>query len=143
MDCGFHPTLLAWIKSKGRIFRIHCMISLFSSRYRQCSRQWTISQSSTSAVIRMWTQAQKALRLVTRHRLKSPRATLTFVVGPAALTLTARLFGSVAYCSTDFNNNHLPAEAQEKIPEFSWALLWEFIRPQILALIGAIVVRHV
>ncbi|XP_026781818.3 mitochondrial potassium channel ATP-binding subunit isoform X1 [Pangasianodon hypophthalmus] len=117
---------------------------LHSSRYGQRSRQWT-SQSSTttSAVIRMWTQAQKALRLVTRHRLKSPRVALTFVVGPAALTLTARLFGTVAYCSADLNNNNLllPAKAQakEKIPEFSWALLWEFVRPQILALIGAIV----
>lgn len=80
-----------------------------------------------------------------RHRLKSPRVALTFVVGPAAFTLTAKLFSSVAYCSTDFNNNHLLAKAQakEKIPEFSWALLWEFVRPQILALIGAIVVRHV
>ncbi|MCJ8728435.1 hypothetical protein PDJAM_G00004440 [Pangasius djambal] len=91
----------------------------------------------------MWTQAQKALRLATRHRLRSPRVALTFVVGPTALTLTARLFGTVAYCSADFNNNHLlhPAKAQakEKIPEFSWMLLWEFVRPQILALIGAIV----
>lgn len=92
----------------------------------------------------MWTRAQKALRLATLHRLKSPRAALTFVVGPTALTVTARLFGTVAYCSTDFNNN-LPAktQAKEKIPEFSWALLWDFVRPQILALIGAIVVRQV
>ncbi|XP_058248022.1 mitochondrial potassium channel ATP-binding subunit isoform X2 [Hemibagrus wyckioides] len=88
----------------------------------------------------MWSQAQKALRLVTRHRLKSPRVALTFVVGPAALTLTAKLFGTVAYCSANFNNN-LPVKAQstEKIPEFSWALLWEFVRPQILALLGAII----
>lgn len=87
----------------------------------------------------MWTQAQKAFRLATRRRIESPRTALTFVVGPAALTLTARLFGTVAYCSADVNNNHhhLP----EKIPEFSWALLWEFVRPQILALIGAVVVR--
>lgn len=94
----------------------------------------------------MWTRAQKALRLVTRPRLRSPRAALTFVVGPSALTLTltARLFGTVAHCSADFNNN-LPEKAQEKekIPEFSWALLWEFVRPQIFALIGAIVVRPV
>ncbi|XP_027027415.2 mitochondrial potassium channel ATP-binding subunit isoform X2 [Tachysurus fulvidraco] len=89
----------------------------------------------------MWTQAQKTLQLVTRHHLKSPRVALTFVVGPAALTLTARLFGTVAYCNADYNNNnHLPLTAQstEKIPEFSWALLWEFVRPQILALTGAI-----
>lgn len=95
----------------------------------------------------MWTQAQKALRVASRGRLKSPRVALTFVVGPAALTFTARLFGTVAYCSANFNNNqhHLAAKprAKEKIPEFSWALLWEFVRPQILALFGAIVVRYV
>lgn len=93
----------------------------------------------------MWTQAQKTLQLVTRHHLKSPRVALTFVVGPAALALTARLFGTVAYCSADYNNNNLLLKAQstEKIPEFSWALLWEFVRPQILALTGAIFVRHV
>lgn len=87
----------------------------------------------------MWTQAQKAFRLATRRRIESPRTALTFVVGPAALTLTARLFGTVAYCSADVNNNN--HQLPEKIPEFSWALLWEFVRPQILALIGAVVVR--
>ncbi|KAF7708088.1 mitochondrial potassium channel ATP-binding subunit [Silurus meridionalis] len=114
---------------------------LYSSRYGQLARPRTTPQSpaqhsNTSTVIRMWTQAQKALR----RRLESPRAVLTFVVGPAALTLMARLFGTVAHCSTDFNNNHgEKMRAKEEIPEFSWALLWEFIRPQILALIGAIV----
>lgn len=80
---------------------------------------------------------------MTRHRLKSPRVALTFVVGPTALMLTAKLFGTVAYCSTDFNNNlSVKAQSTEKIPEFSWTLLWEFVRPQILALIGAIIVCH-
>ncbi|KAG7335528.1 hypothetical protein KOW79_000221 [Hemibagrus wyckioides] len=127
--------LLRYNVTKSRDLLLH------SSRYGQRSRQWTTYQSSSnSTIIRMWSQAQKALRLVTRHRLKSPRVALTFVVGPAALTLTAKLFGTVAYCSANFNNN-LPVKAQstEKIPEFSWALLWEFVRPQILALLGAII----
>lgn len=139
---GRIPYLVIW-PSNG--FGIHYMASSLCYRYGQRSRQWTTYQSSsTSTIIQMWSQAQKALRLVTRHRLKSPRVALTFVVGPAALTLTAKLFGTVAYCSTDSNNN-LPVKAQstEKIPEFSWALLWEFVRPQILALIGAIIVCHV
>lgn len=146
----------AMVKSEGfrttpiYLLFIHSMISVLCHSYGQRSRQWTTShisaqRSTPSAVIRMWTQALKALRVAARHRLKSPRVALTFVVGPAALTLTARLYGTVAYCSADLNNNHLPAtsQAQEKIPEFSWALLWEFVRPQILALIGAIIVRHI
>lgn len=52
--------------------------------------------------------------------------------------MTARLFSSAAYCHVDVNNN-LPAEVKENIPEFSWSVLWEFVRPQLLALIGAII----
>ncbi|TSL82564.1 ATP-binding cassette sub-family B member 8, mitochondrial [Bagarius yarrelli] len=132
--------LLRYNVAKSRDLLLH------SNRYGQRSRQWTTCQYSTqhstnSTVIRIWTRAQKALRLGTQRCLKSPGVALTFVVGPAALTLTARLFGTVAHCSADFNNNNLPEKAQptEKIPEFSWALLWEFVRPQILALFGAVV----
>lgn len=124
------------------------MISLLCYSYGQHSRQWTTSHSSAqlstpSALSRVWTRAQKALRVTAPRRLCG--VGIAFVVGPAALTLTARLFGIVAYCSADYNNNHLPATSQtkEKIPEFSWAVLWEFVRPQILALIGAIIVRHI
>lgn len=55
--------------------------------------------------------------------------------------MSARLFTSAARCHVDVNNN-VPAEVKEKIPEFSWSVLWEFVRPQLLALIGAIVVRQ-
>lgn len=56
--------------------------------------------------------------------------------------MTARLIGTVAHCEADVNNN-VPVEVQvkEKIPEFSWAVLWEFVRPHLLALIGAIIVN--
>lgn len=63
------------------------------------------------------------------------------MLGPAALTVTARLRGTVAHCEADVNNN-VPLEVQvkEKIPEFSWAVLWGFVRPHLLALIGAVIV---
>uniref|UniRef100_A0A8B9HHM1 Mitochondrial potassium channel ATP-binding subunit n=1 Tax=Astyanax mexicanus TaxID=7994 RepID=A0A8B9HHM1_ASTMX len=114
---------------------------LFS--YYRSGQQWTrapATHSTSSTVIRLWGQAQKVLRLAARRHSKSPKVALTLFVGPAALTVTARLLGSVAYCQADFNNN-LPPEshAKEKVPEFSWAVLWEFVRPQILALIGAII----
>uniref|UniRef100_A0A3B4CF82 Mitochondrial potassium channel ATP-binding subunit n=1 Tax=Pygocentrus nattereri TaxID=42514 RepID=A0A3B4CF82_PYGNA len=114
------------------------------SRCEQHSLQWAkapVSQSTSSTVIRLWGQAHKVLRLaVQRHPKVSPKVALTLLVGPATLTVTARLLGGVAYCHADFNNN-LSAEVQvkEKGPEFSWAVLWEFVRPQLLALIGAII----
>ncbi|KAG9276103.1 ATP-binding cassette sub-family B member 8, mitochondrial [Astyanax mexicanus] len=112
-------------------------------QHSRSGQQWTrapATHSTSSTVIRLWGQAQKVLRLAARRHSKSPKVALTLFVGPAALTVTARLLGSVAYCQADFNNN-LPPEshAKEKVPEFSWAVLWEFVRPQILALIGAII----
>ncbi|XP_062848783.1 mitochondrial potassium channel ATP-binding subunit isoform X1 [Trichomycterus rosablanca] len=115
------------------------------SRYGRYGQQRTCAQflpkhSTTSTVIRMWSLAQKALRLASKRHVKSPKLALKFVVGPAALTVTARLFGSVAYCNADVNNNILTQlQTKKKDPEFSWALLWEFVRPQLLALIGAII----
>ncbi|KAI4875035.1 hypothetical protein NFI96_013000 [Prochilodus magdalenae] len=113
------------------------------SRSEQHLLQWTkapTTHTTSSTVIRLWGQAQKVLRLAARRHLKYPKVALTLLMGPAALTVSARLFGGVAYCHADFNNN-LPAEVQakEKVPEFSWAVLWEFVRPQLLALIGAII----
>lgn len=66
---------------------------------------------------------------------------LKFVLGPAALTVSARLFSHVAYCEADVNNN-IPVEvaAKNPVPEFKWRILWEFVKPQLFALIGAVVV---
>uniref|UniRef100_A0A672RSL6 Mitochondrial potassium channel ATP-binding subunit n=1 Tax=Sinocyclocheilus grahami TaxID=75366 RepID=A0A672RSL6_SINGR len=84
--------------------------------------------------------AQKVLRLASRQPPRPPNITLKFILGPAALTVTARLLGTGAHCEADVNNNvPLEVQAKEKIPEFSWAILWEFVRPQLLALIGAII----
>ncbi|KAG7455297.1 hypothetical protein MATL_G00254940 [Megalops atlanticus] len=111
-----------------------------------CWTQVSNIHSSTSqrnnAIVRLWGQAQRALRQSTVRASRSPRVTLGFVVGPAALTVSARLFCSVAHCQVDFNNND-PVQPEEKAketqPEFNWAILWEFIKPQLLALLGAIV----
>lgn len=59
--------------------------------------------------------------------------------------MTARLFSSAAHCHADVNNNNnvqAKVQAKETVPEFSWAVLWEFVRPQLLALIGAIIVSQ-
>lgn len=90
-----------------------------------------------SASVRIWRQAQKALRLASRRQPRTPNVSLKFILGPAAFTVTARLLGAVAHCEADANNN---VPVNEKIPEFSWAVLWEFVRPHLLALIGAIIV---
>ncbi|KAG9355830.1 hypothetical protein JZ751_000672 [Albula glossodonta] len=111
-----------------------------------CWAQVYKTHSSTSetnnAIVRLWNGAQRAIRLSTRRALKFPRVTLGFVVGPAALTVTARLFGSVAHCQVDLNNNE-PIQTEDKPketqPEFNWAILWEFVRPQLFALLGAMV----
>ncbi|KAL7886855.1 hypothetical protein AOLI_G00045760 [Acnodon oligacanthus] len=136
-------------RGSDRLLRARCdgiqsrELLLQHSRCEQHSLQWAKapgSQSTSSTVIRLWGQAHKVLRLAVRRHPKSPKVALTLLVGPAALTVTARLLGGVAYCHADYNNN-LSAEVQvrEKGPEFSWAVLWEFVRPQLLALIGAII----
>lgn len=67
---------------------------------------------------------------------------LKFILGPAVLTVSARLFSRVAYCEADVNNNiPLEAAAKKPPPEFKWHILWEFVKPQLFALVGAVVVR--
>uniref|UniRef100_A0A9J7Z9T4 Mitochondrial potassium channel ATP-binding subunit n=2 Tax=Cyprinus carpio TaxID=7962 RepID=A0A9J7Z9T4_CYPCA len=90
------------------------------------SSQIPSTQITVNTPARIWRQAQKV----------PPNIALKFILGPAALTVTARLLGTVAHCEADVNNN-IPHK--EVIPEFSWAILWEFVRPQLLALIGAII----
>uniref|UniRef100_A0A673M365 ATP-binding cassette sub-family B member 8, mitochondrial-like n=1 Tax=Sinocyclocheilus rhinocerous TaxID=307959 RepID=A0A673M365_9TELE len=104
------------------------------------SSQIPSTQITVNTPARIWRQAQKVLRLASRQQPRPPNITLKFILGPAALTVTARLLGTVAHCEADVNNNvPLEVQAKEKIPEFSWAILWEFVRPQLLALIGAII----
>uniref|UniRef100_A0A673XXX7 Mitochondrial potassium channel ATP-binding subunit n=1 Tax=Salmo trutta TaxID=8032 RepID=A0A673XXX7_SALTR len=69
-----------------------------------------------------------------------PGGALKLILGPVVLTISARLLGSVAYCQADVNNNVLlELEAKETEPEFDWHILWEFVKPQLFALLGAVV----
>ncbi|TRY90240.1 hypothetical protein DNTS_005102 [Danionella cerebrum] len=125
---------------KTRDFLIHHL-----NRRSKGSSPWSSSTMpstgfSVSAPQRIWRQAQKGVRLLSQKRQRTLNISLKLIVGPAALTVTARALGSVAYCEADANNNKTLLEdgQKERIPEFSWAVLWEFVRPQICALIGAI-----
>ncbi|XP_051738507.1 mitochondrial potassium channel ATP-binding subunit [Ctenopharyngodon idella] len=125
---------------KTRDFMIHHLNRRGQHTVPWSSSQIPSTQFTVSAPVRIWRQAQKVLRLASRRQPRTPNITLKFILGPAALTVTARLLGTVAHCEADINNN-IPVEVQvkEKIPEFSWAVLWEFVRPHLLALIGAII----
>lgn len=111
--------------------------------------RWNTSTSNSSsssaqpghAAKRVWCLAQKAGRQSTQTSRHSGVA-LKLILGPAVLTVSARLFSRVAYCEADVNNN-LPLEAAAKkpAPEFKWHILWEFVKPQLFSLIGAVVVR--
>lgn len=98
------------------------------------------SQRPNNGVSRFWSLCQRAVcrsSPTTRH----PRVALRYILGPAVLTVSARWLASVAHCEADVNNN-IPVAATSKhtTPEFKWHILWEFVKPQLFALIGAIVV---
>lgn len=82
----------------------------------------------------------RTVRQSTCQTSKTSRVGLKWILGPVGLTVSARLFGSTAYCQLDVNNN-VPEEVstKETVPEFNWEILWEFLKPQLLALIGAVV----
>lgn len=90
--------------------------------------------------MRLFGRARQALSLSVSRGSKPSKVSLKLLIGPAALTVTARALISVAYCQEDVNNN-VPIEVQSKenTPEFHWTVLWEFVRPQLLALIGAVI----
>uniref|UniRef100_A0A671TZT7 Mitochondrial potassium channel ATP-binding subunit n=1 Tax=Sparus aurata TaxID=8175 RepID=A0A671TZT7_SPAAU len=92
------------------------------------SKAHSSSQQPGNAVSRFWSLTQRAV------------LALKFILGPAALTVSARLFCHVAYCEADENNN-IPVEvvAKNPVPEFKWHILWEFVKPQLFALLGAVV----
>ncbi|KAA0704475.1 ATP-binding cassette sub-family B member 8, mitochondrial [Triplophysa tibetana] len=111
---------------------IHC------KRRVQHTVQWSSSQNTATHFTVIWRQAQKVLRLASRQQLRQSNISLKLILAPAALTVTARLFSSGAHCHVDVNNN-IPSEVKEKTPEFSWSVLWVFVRPELLALIGAVI----
>ncbi|XP_026876115.2 mitochondrial potassium channel ATP-binding subunit isoform X1 [Electrophorus electricus] len=129
-----------------QLLRLRCTnLKNLSLHHSRCGHapQWPnapAKPSKISSFKQMWAQTQKVLKAARRRGPNSPKVALTFLGVPAALSITARLFSTVAHCHVDVNNN-LPAEvhAKEKVPEFSWGVLWEFVRPQLLALVGAII----
>lgn len=141
-----HWFKMIWHDNKVHFFHTVLFLYLLYCRRGQHTVPWSgsqipFTQFTVSAPVRIWRQAQKVLRLASRRQPRTPNVTLKLILGPAALTVTARLLSTVAHCEADVNNN-VPVEVQvkEKIPEFSWAVLWEFVRPQLLALIGAVIV---
>lgn len=99
---------------------------------------YSSTQQPGNATSRFWCLAQRAVRQSTRTSKRSGVA-LKLIVGPAVLTVSTRLFSHVAHCEADVNNN-FPVEVAAKNPEFKWHILWEFVKPQLFALIGAVVV---
>lgn len=100
------------------------------------------SQQPSNVVSRIWGLTQRAVRQTTGKTSKPQREALKFILGPVVLTVSTRLFGYVAYCQADENNNTpIDVEVKDNVPDFKWHVLWEFVKPQLFALIGAIVVR--
>uniref|UniRef100_A0AAX7TSN8 Mitochondrial potassium channel ATP-binding subunit n=1 Tax=Astatotilapia calliptera TaxID=8154 RepID=A0AAX7TSN8_ASTCA len=100
------------------------------------------SQQRGGAVSRIWSLTQRAVRQSTTRTSKPPGVALKFILGPAVLTVSARLFCHVAHCEADVNNN-TPVEvvAKNPVPDFKWHVLWEFVKPQLFTLVCAVVVR--
>lgn len=110
-----------------------------------CSWNTSTSNASSSspqpgnAVKRFWCLTQKAGRQ-SNQTSRHPGVALKFILGPAVLTVSARLFSRVAYCDADVNNFPLETATKKPAPEFKWHILWEFVKPQLFSLIGAVVV---
>lgn len=100
------------------------------------------SQQRGGAVSRIWSLTQRAVRQSTTRTSKPPGVALKFILGPAVLTVSARLFCHIAHCEADVNNN-TPVEvvAKNPVPDFKWHVLWEFVKPQLFTLVCAVVVR--
>ncbi|XP_061879488.1 mitochondrial potassium channel ATP-binding subunit isoform X1 [Entelurus aequoreus] len=98
----------------------------------------TCSGEHGNAVGRLWSLTQRAVRQsTTRTTSKRSGGTLKILLAPAVLTVSGRLFCHAAYCEADVNNN-IPLETSRKQPEFKWHILWEFVKPQLLALTCAV-----
>lgn len=98
------------------------------------------SPHPTNVVRHFCSLAQRTVRQCSPKDPRSSRSTLRFILGPAVLTVSGRVFFKVAHCEADVNNNALTKKTgvKEAPPEFKWHLLWEFIKPQLIALIGAV-----
>uniref|UniRef100_A0A8C4YY90 Mitochondrial potassium channel ATP-binding subunit n=1 Tax=Gadus morhua TaxID=8049 RepID=A0A8C4YY90_GADMO len=112
-------------------------------RYLHYSDVYSTSKSLRqpgNAVSRIWGLTQRAVRQAAPRTSKPRGVALKFILGPAFCTIAARLAGRVAYCEADFNNNvHAEVSTKDPDPEFKWHILWEFVKPQLFALLGAVV----
>lgn len=103
------------------------------------SHAYSSSQQPGRAVSRIWSFTHRAIRQSPTRTSISPG--LKFILGPAVLTVSARLYYHVAHCEADVNNNSpVEAVAKDQVPEFKWHILWEFVKPQLFSLICAVVV---
>lgn len=104
------------------------------------SNAYSSSQQQSNAVRRFCSFAQRAVRQASTKTSRPSKSALRFILGPAVLTVSGRLFCHVAYCEADVNNNTITAETVDKSPEpeFKWHILWKFVKPQLASLIGAV-----
>ncbi|XP_026229896.1 mitochondrial potassium channel ATP-binding subunit [Anabas testudineus] len=104
------------------------------------SNAYNPSQKTGNALNRFWRLTHRAVRQSATRTSRPNGVALKYIVGPAVLTVSARLFCHVAHCEADVNNN-TPVEvaAKNPVPEFKWHILWEFVKPELFALIGAVV----
>lgn len=152
----FYYVLGSHLKARG-LPPLRPIYSRFSKTrdYWNCSRyvaNWThISNTvnpvgcpnNSGSVLRIWNQTCKAIRQGARQQSRSLRTRpgLAFVAGPALVTVAVKLYGNVAHCQMDFNNNQpfLLEKKPKQEPEFNWTEFWKFLRPQLLSLLAAIV----
>uniref|UniRef100_A0A3B4AQP7 Mitochondrial potassium channel ATP-binding subunit n=1 Tax=Periophthalmus magnuspinnatus TaxID=409849 RepID=A0A3B4AQP7_9GOBI len=92
---------------------------------------------SISAVRHFKSLVQRTCLRYSRNPRPS-RSVFHFILAPALLTVSGRMFCKVAFCEADVNNNILTTQTEDT-PEFNWYLLWEFVKPELIALIGAVV----
>ncbi|CAJ1072453.1 ATP-binding cassette sub-family B member 8%2C mitochondrial [Xyrichtys novacula] len=104
------------------------------------SKGYSSSQQPGNTVSRAWFFTKGAVRQSATRTSKPPGVALRFILGPAVLTVSGRLFCHVAYCEADENNNiSLEVDPKTPVPDFKWHILWEFVKPQLLALVSAVV----
>ncbi|KAM9789382.1 mitochondrial potassium channel ATP-binding subunit [Neosynchiropus ocellatus] len=95
------------------------------------------SRPRCDAVKRLWSFSQKAVRQSSTRTSRPWGVSVGLVLTPGLLTVSGQLLCRRAHCEPDVNNNH-PADTKKPLPEFKWHILWEFVKPQLLALVCAV-----
>ncbi|CAL1579470.1 unnamed protein product [Knipowitschia caucasica] len=131
--CRINTTAPVLFLRQSRRSAEFCRLSRSHSSPQQCN-SFTLRSCNAVRFFKSW--AQRAPKTP-----KASRSALRFLWAPTLLALSGRAFCKVAYCEADVNNNTLLKQtgAKDSPPEFSWLILWEFVKPQLVALIGAVV----